>query len=239
MSTLSRAWSAAGKPYHMAQPIADLAATLRGYGYTIGTIGNDSHLQHNPPEDHTPFSTTGWPGASPYPYVHAMDIMPAGKSVPTLSQLGVQLVADRNAGLPGAAWIKYINWTPAGLPCRHESWSPVHNIKPSNDVGHIHISCRSDFTHSSAAAGYDPVARVRHTPPREVDVQLPTLKRGAKGQGVKNLQGLLLARGQTVDIDGDFGSGTELAVKAVQTFVHIGVDGIAGDKTWTALLAAV
>jgi hypothetical protein len=156
-------WVADGKPWKPAQPIADLSTRLSGYGYTVYTIGNDAHLHANPPEDHTPYSHTGWPITSPYPYVHAMDIMPPTDStLPTLAQLGAQLFADKQAG--ATVWIKYMNWEPQGVntgPCYHDEWQPTHTRENSTDRGHIHISIRSDYTTSTAAAGYDPVARIR------------------------------------------------------------------------------
>jgi hypothetical protein len=155
-------WVADGRPWHPAQPVADLSAVLGGYGYTVYVLGNDTHLRAKPPEDHDPYSATGWPVTSPYPYVHACDIMPPTKAgLPTLAQLGAQLYADKQAG--AAAWLKYMNWEPNGPDgaCYHDEWQPNHTRTSSTDRGHIHGSIRSDYTHSTAAAGYDPVARLR------------------------------------------------------------------------------
>jgi hypothetical protein len=156
-------WVADGRPWELARPVGDLARRLLHYGYTVYTIGNAAHLHANPPEDHTPYSHTGWPRTSPYPYVHAMDIMPPTDStLPSLAQLGAQFYADRVAG--DASWIKYMNWEPRGVntgPCWHDAWQPSHTRTASDDRGHIHISIRSDYTTSTAAAGYDPVARIR------------------------------------------------------------------------------
>jgi len=67
--------------------------------------------------------------------------------------------------------------------------------------------------------------------------KLPTLKRGAKGEHVETLQGLLQARSHPeVKIDGDFGPKTEAAVKAVQKWGGTAADGIVGPKTWPVLL---
>jgi hypothetical protein len=155
-------WAADGRPWKEAQPVADLTRRLRGYGYTVYELGNDAHLRAVPPEDHTPYSATGWPKTSPYPYVHALDIMPPTKAgLPSLAQLGAQLFADKQTG--AAAWLKYMNWEPSGPggPCWHDEWQPNHTRGSSTDRGHIHISIRSDYTTSTAAAGYDPVARIR------------------------------------------------------------------------------
>ena len=61
----------------------------------------------------------------------------------------------------------------------------------------------------------------------------PTLKKGAKGQAVKDLQEALKALGlQPGPIDGVFGKKTEDAVKAFQKLKGLEVDGIVGPITW-------
>ena len=72
-----------------------------------------------------------------------------------------------------------------------------------------------------------------------VEPTKPTLKRGNKGKYVKELQTALLNKGYDLGkwgVDGDFGSATETAVKAFQKDAGLKVDGIAGEKTWEALL---
>lgn len=72
---------------------------------------------------------------------------------------------------------------------------------------------------------------------QELIMSLPTLRRGSDGSAVKRLQGLLHAAGQRDSaIDGDFGSGTERAVRDFQRTKKIGVDGIVGRNTWTRLI---
>ena len=56
------------------------------------------------------------------------------------------------------------------------------------------------------------------------------LKRGLKGAPVKRLQEAL-----GIDADGDFGPGTERAVKEYQKANGLAVDGIAGPDTFTAM----
>ena len=58
-----------------------------------------------------------------------------------------------------------------------------------------------------------------------------TLKRGSKGDQVKQVQILL-----GIDADGIFGRKTEAAVKAFQAANGLKVDGIVGKQTWAALL---
>jgi hypothetical protein len=165
-------WVAAGRPWKFARPITAVGDRLRAHGYTVYYQGNDAHLQKATPEDHTPFSATGWPGGSPYPYCMAMDIMPpaagaksdlTGQPLPSLQQLAAQLRADKIAGQPAAGFVKYINWEPAGNntgPCYHDSWMPGYARISSADRGHIHVSARTDYYLSGASDDYDLVARV-------------------------------------------------------------------------------
>ena len=60
---------------------------------------------------------------------------------------------------------------------------------------------------------------------------LPTLRRGAKGEEVRIAQ-----RALKIAADGDFGPGTENAVRAFQRSRGLTPDGIIGPITWGALL---
>lgn len=53
------------------------------------------------------------------------------------------------------------------------------------------------------------------------------LKKGSKGEDVKKLQAFL-----KIAADGDFGNGTDAAVKSWQAKNGLVADGIVGDKTW-------
>lgn len=66
-----------------------------------------------------------------------------------------------------------------------------------------------------------------------------TLKRGNKGDAVKELQQLLIDKGYSVGasgVDGDFGKATENAVRSFQRDNGLTVDGVAGPETYNALL---
>lgn len=246
-------WINAGRPFATAQPIADLAGTLRRYGYTVYTIGDNSHLQANTPEDHAPFSYTGWPSSSPRWWIHACDIMPpgSGSGLPSLAQLGAQLVNDKQGGIPAAQWIKYLNWTRADGQCVHESWEPGHNVRSSGDTGHIHLSARSDATRSGAAAGYDPVARFRQGGGVVTPVVPPPAGSAPAwpgryleyvpgrpmmyGSDVRTWQQKMRDRGWSIGVDGFFGEGSAAVCRSFQTEKRlIPVDGIIGPVTWSA-----
>jgi peptidoglycan hydrolase-like protein with peptidoglycan-binding domain len=57
------------------------------------------------------------------------------------------------------------------------------------------------------------------------------LKKGSKGDAVKQLQQDLVTLGYTLNVDGDFGSNTESAVMQLQKAFGYNVDGIVGDAT--------
>lgn len=62
-----------------------------------------------------------------------------------------------------------------------------------------------------------------------------TLRRGSKGEEVRELQTLLAKDGSSLQIDGIFGIGTLSAVKSFQKKHNLVVDGIVGPKTWKEL----
>ncbi|ERK28964.1 peptidoglycan-binding protein [Clostridium intestinale] len=64
------------------------------------------------------------------------------------------------------------------------------------------------------------------------------LKLGSKGAAVKELQQKLIAKGYSVGAagaDGDFGQGTDSAVRKLQADFGLGVDGVVGPLTWDAI----
>ena len=70
-------------------------------------------------------------------------------------------------------------------------------------------------------------------------MQVRVLRRGMTGADVKTLQAALIAYGFScgaAGVDGDFGAGTEAALKRFQTRYSLGADGIAGKGTWGKLL---
>ena len=66
---------------------------------------------------------------------------------------------------------------------------------------------------------------------KTVQVQLPQLQKGDRGETVKALQKLL-----GIKADGDFGAKTDTALRAAQKAANFPSDGICGAKTWHVLL---
>lgn len=163
-----RDWLAAGKPYRLVRPARALVTNVGRYGITVYHYPDDSHLQATVPEDHTPYSATGWPGANARWNARGVDIMPRGSSAAAKREnadIARQLIRDRDAGHPGVAWIKYINWTDEVGVCRQERWTPARTTRASSDRGHVHVSGRSDIDADARADDYDPIARMRGTAP--------------------------------------------------------------------------
>lgn len=147
-------WLARGKPFTLVGSLMEMRDQLRAVGYTVYDIGNLDHMLHDPPEDHTPYSATGWPIGSRYGFGYAIDIMPNG-ALPSLPLLGAWIFEDKQAGkIP---WLKYMNWEPGDGNCWHESWQPNYIRIRSTDRGHIHISGRTDLTNP---IGYNPLWRI-------------------------------------------------------------------------------
>ena len=76
-------------------------------------------------------------------------------------------------------------------------------------------------------------------PKESVKIVYPTLRRGARGDLVSQLQTLLSKDGSSLAIDGIFGPGTQSAVRSFQKRHNLVVDGIVGPKTWAELLKLV
>ena len=74
----------------------------------------------------------------------------------------------------------------------------------------------------------------------DVNISLPTVRKGDSGNAVKILQAFLVAYEYNIGkygADGDFGSDTESAVRQFQKNSGISVDGIVGKDTWKKLLS--
>jgi len=184
-------WIEAGAPAVAATCVADFAATMRGHRYTVYIFGNAAHQRAVPPEDHMPYSSTPWPGPQPYPDVLACDVMPGGAL--DWRTLGERIVADKNAGNPAAAWIKYVNYTDLAGRCWHASWTPAYSRTSSNDTGHIHISARTDYANRHTT--YDPIA----------NAQTPRLAAGTQEDRVIH-EPIPLGRGASVELAFPFGA---------------------------------
>lgn len=83
----------------------------------------------------------------------------------------------------------------------------------------------------------EPEDEIFHTPATEIFWPPRELAFGMFGGDVVALQGLLVARGFNLNVDGDFGNKTRMALMAFQAESGLIGDGIAGPLTWDKLLA--
>lgn len=87
--------------------------------------------------------------------------------------------------------------------------------------------------------GYCPYITYEAPEQKTVSIELPALKKGAKGATVKAMQILLMGYGYNLGgygADSSFGGATEKALKAYQSANGLEADGSCGRKTWNELL---
>lgn len=111
-------------------------------------------------------------------------------------------------------------------------------IECSSGVQHF-TSRKAKWTHWGVPVVIDGSVTPTPQPTPDPSTDLPTLRKGAKGEYVTLLQTKLVSKGYSVGsygIDGDFGSGTLAAVKAFQKDHGLTVDGVVGKNTWKALM---
>ena len=87
--------------------------------------------------------------------------------------------------------------------------------------------------------GYCPWITYEEPKHKMVHIELPVLKKGAKGDSVKAMQILLMGYGFDMEgygADSSFGGATEQALKAFQKANGLEADGSCGPATWAKLL---
>jgi hypothetical protein len=130
---------------------------------------------------------------------------------------------------------------------RVEGILPAEVAKYAENIGIQRIGLYDNFVHIGSDTrkkfwlghsgkpvetfGGAPVAEVKM-----VDVSLPVLKKGAKGDCVRVMQTLLIANGYSIVADGSFGAKTDNALRCYQEDADLEVDGSCGKATWECLL---
>jgi N-acetyl-anhydromuramyl-L-alanine amidase AmpD len=112
-----------------------------------------------------------------------------------------------------------------------------HAEVPGND--HTDPGRHWDWNYYMELVGGDPGGPGEPGGPDLDFTSYPTLRSGSTGPQVAALQYLLTRNGHDAGAaDGDFGPLTEAAVRSFQTARGLSVDGVAGQRSWTALLSA-
>lgn len=110
-----------------------------------------------------------------------------------------------------------------------------------NSVGRRCIRVNGKYIRGYIVPKY--AAAVKQTETAKTDdvcaLNLKVLRKGSKGDTVKAMQTLLIGYGYFCGgygADGDFGSGTDSALRSFQKAKGLSVDGICGPATWKKLL---
>lgn len=172
-----------------------------------GSIGDAAHATRD--SDHNPWVKA----ADGVGVVTAIDVTHDPTNGVDGNALSKSVIADSR--------VKYVIWNGRIWKKRTGQWEAYRGINPHKH--HVHISVQP--------TGYDnaedwplSVGSPDASPAR------PTLKRGDKGREVARLQSRL-----GIEADGNFGLGTENAVKRFQEQHGLTVDGKVSVRTWEAL----
>lgn len=134
------------------------------------------------------------------------------------------------ARFPWAAWGVFYYWASRGLNAIADADDLVLLTKRINGGTNGLADRRAYLTKAKLAVGRIEASLIASSQ------TFPVLRRGAQGDDVVKLQRALRASGHyLLSIDGDFGPGTEGAVKFFQRSLGLVVDGMVGRLTWAAL----
>lgn len=112
----------------------------------------------------------------------------------------------------------------------------------SNQVGNRTIALNGRYIRGYGVPQYQKLVSPEGSASAPVNgnsIELPTLRKGSKGNTVKAMQILLEGNNcgcGKYGADGSFGDATEQAVKRYQAKKNLDVDGVCGPKTWGKLL---
>lgn len=146
-------WDRLGRPLDPAVPIRDFVVRMKaGFPRAANLFSwyaNEAHYQAEPPQDHTPFSATGWPQTSPFWWVFATDVMHRPNLGVDCNVLFAYWLGEAKAGrMP---WLKYMIWQAKRYDVRN-AWRPVTS---SGHFDHVHLSARTDHRLTSLGS-WDP-----------------------------------------------------------------------------------
>mgnify|MGYP003300659643 CR=1 FL=1 len=167
----------------------------------------------------------------------------------TLKTVGIDLFGD----YVGRQWSEKSNWDERGdiadmpdLVCclfvkkKDGNWSHTGLHIGGGKVIHCSVEVKYDTVTGGANKwSHYAIPKGLYTPEEIKKAHrggiMRTLRKGSTGDDVRILQQALTDAGFKTGVDGNFGAGTEKAVKDFQKAHGLGDDGVCGPKTWKAL----
>lgn len=214
------------------------ATTSRAVSWHSGS-DSDSVLELLPP-DYTAFHCRGY-NSSTYGHEISKRNMTWSDEPPAWVDATLRRAAGHLGALAGEL----------DVPIRHITRAELDRAADRGDprlggfVGHRELdpSRRSDPGQDFPWDRFLALASGEHAPPvpparpssDDEAAAAARLRRGSTGVDVRRVQGMLVAHGYELDVDGDYGPRTEQAVRRFQLQHGMGVDGIVGPATWLAL----
>lgn len=141
-------WESLGRPLEPAQPVREMVQALKAaFPLAAGTFSwyaDASHYEAGVPEDHTPYSYTGWPLPNPEWFVFATDVMHQPDLGVDCNVLFDYWIGEARTGrIPS---LKYLIWQGQRYDVRAATpWEPTPTL---GHFDHIHLSFRTDYTHT-------------------------------------------------------------------------------------------
>lgn len=181
-------------------------------------------------------------------HLRGLNVQGAHAAPNNVSGIGVLVVGDWSNQLPPAGVLEVLDelyhWVCGQL-------GKTLTVRTHRDVNPT--ACPGDALHSwvHANLGSGESPPVNDDPPPSgggwlggLIMSLPTLRQGDDGPAVRRVQALCVAHGgspaneinNSGGVDGDFGPGTNRAVRAAQSAGAPPVDGIVGEITWRYLI---
>lgn len=170
-----------------------------------------------------------------------------------MQEVGIALVSGANSQWQKTAFVKKgnIDEMPLHLLCllyRQDSDGKMHHTgiylgdgtivhAKGHDYGVVHDNLSNPkFTHYGIPAGLYTIEELQDEGLTDLDLNLPTLRRGSSGTYVVWIQEYLNKTiAADLIVDGIFGAGTQDAVSIFQKKLDLTADGIVGPKTWAKL----
>lgn len=177
-----------------------------------GTIGDESHKATN--SDHNAFVVVNGIGV-----VRAFDITEDWQNGPNLPRLAVVLIND-----PRTRYVIYERRI-FNVEKGDTNWRPYSGLNAHEKHLHVSVSLHRSLFDKATEWSIEG---------REEEV----LEKGDSGKYVRKAQQWLSTCGMSLEIDGDYGAGTELAVKVFQKLTWLPVTGIYDGLVTAPQLAA-